>query len=68
MAARYVDVSESEIDLFKENVPQRTKEAKKFGVKLFKGRLIKFQFCKLTQFTENWYVCLHFLLQSVGNS
>ena len=47
MAARFVDVSESEIDQFKENaVPQNTKEATKFGVELFKGRLIKFLFCK----------------------
>jgi len=22
---------------------------------------------QVTQFTENWYECLHFLLQSVGN-
>ena len=43
MAARFVDVSESEIDQFKENaVPQKTKDGTKFGVKLFKGRLIKF--------------------------
>ena len=45
--ARFVDVSESEIDQFKENaVPQKTIEATKFGVKLFEGRLIKFLFCK----------------------
>ena len=32
MAARFVDVSESEIDQFKENaVPQNTKDATKFG-------------------------------------
>ena len=37
MAARFVDFSESEIDQFKENaVPPKTKEATKFGVKLFK--------------------------------
>ena len=47
MAARSVDVSESEIDQFIENtVPQKTNDATKFGVKLFKGRLIKFLFCK----------------------
>jgi len=47
MAARFVDVSESEIDQFKKNaVPQKTKEATKFGVKLFKGWLLKFLFCK----------------------
>lgn len=47
MAARFVDVSESEIDQHEENaVPQKTKDATKFGVKLFKGRLIKFDFCK----------------------
>ena len=39
--------SESEIDQFKENaVPQKTEDATKFRVKLFKGRLIKFIFCK----------------------
>ena len=47
MAAKFVDVSELEIDQFTENaVPQKTKGATKFGVKLFKGRLIKFLFCK----------------------
>ena len=47
MAARFVDVSESEIDQFKENdVPRKKKDATKFGVKLLKGRLIKFLFCK----------------------
>ena len=45
MAATFVDVSESEIDQFKENaVPKKTKDATKFGVKLFKGRLIIFFF------------------------
>ena len=38
MAARFVDVSESKIDQFQENaVPQKTKDATKFGVKLFRG-------------------------------
>ena len=47
MAARFVDVSESEIDQFKENdVPRKTKDATKSGVKLLKGRWIKFLFCK----------------------
>ena len=47
MAARFVDVSDWEIDQFKENsVPQKTKDATKFEVKLFKGRLIKFLLCK----------------------
>ena len=47
MAAGFVDVLELEIDQFKENaVPQKTKDATKFGVKLFKGRLRKFLFCK----------------------
>ena len=44
MAAKFVNVSESEIDQFKKNgVPQN---ATKFGVKLFKDRLIKFLFCR----------------------
>ncbi|CAH3190610.1 unnamed protein product, partial [Porites evermanni] len=39
MAARFVDVSDWEIDQFKENsVPQKTKDATKFGVKLFKAK------------------------------
>ena len=47
MAARFADVSLLEIDQFKENVvPQKTKDATKFGVKLFQGKLIKFLFCK----------------------
>ena len=51
MAASFVDVSKSEIDQFKEKkkenaVPQKTKDATKFGVKLFKGRLRNFLFCK----------------------
>ena len=46
MVARFVDVLNSEIDQFKENAaPQKTKDATKFGVKVFKGRLIKFLFC-----------------------
>ena len=46
MAAGFVDVLELEIDQFKENaVPQKTKDATKFGVKLFKARLRKFLFC-----------------------
>ena len=40
MVASFVDVSESQIEQFKENVvPQKTKDATKFRVKLFKGRL-----------------------------
>ena len=39
MTARFVDVLKSEIDQVKENAaPQKTKDAKKFGVKLLKGR------------------------------
>ena len=41
MAARFVGVSESQIEQFKANaVPQKTEDATKFGVKLFKGRLV----------------------------
>ena len=41
MAASFVDVSESQIEQFKENVvSQKTKDATKFRVKLFKGRLV----------------------------
>ena len=68
MAARFVDVSESEIDQFKENaVPQKTKEATKFEVKLFKGRLIKLMFCKQHNLLKTGMFVYNFLLQSVGN-
>ena len=41
MVARFVDGSELQIEQFKKNaVPQKTKDATKFGVKLFKGRLV----------------------------
>ena len=49
MATKFVDVSESKMNQFKENaVPpkKKAKDATKFGIKLFKGRLIKFLFCK----------------------
>ena len=46
MAARFVDVLESEIDQLKKMLFLKKKEATKFGVKLFKGRLMKFLFCK----------------------
>ena len=47
MATRFVDVSESEIDQFKENaVTKKTKDVTKFGARLFKKRLIIFLFCK----------------------
>ena len=43
MAARFVDVSELQIEQFKKNaVPQKTKDATEFGVKLFKGRLVNY--------------------------
>ena len=68
MAARFVDVSESEIDQFKDNAaPQKTKEATKFVVKLFKGRLIKFLFCKKHNLLKTGMFVYIFLLQSVGN-
>ena len=47
MAARFVVVLELEIDQFIENaVPHKIKDATQFGVKLFKGTLIKSPFCK----------------------
>ena len=70
MATRFVDVSESEVDQFKENaVTKKTKDATKFGVRLFKGRLIKFHeisLLQVTQFNENWYACLNTFF-CVGN-
>ena len=68
MAARFVDVSETEIDQFKENpVPQKTKDATKFGVKIFKSRLIKFLFCKSHNLLKTDMFIHIFLLQSVSN-
>jgi hypothetical protein len=38
-ASRFVEVTDEEISNFKENaVPKSTKEATKFGLKLFRGR------------------------------
>ena len=39
-ASRFVDVSEEEINMMKENaIPKSTKDATKFGVTLFKGKM-----------------------------
>ena len=39
-ASRFVDVSEEEINLIKENaIPRYTKHATKFGMTLFKGKM-----------------------------
>ena len=39
-ASRFVDVSEEEINLMKENaIPRNTKHATKFGMTLFKGKM-----------------------------
>ena len=39
-ASRFVDVSEEEINLMKENaIPRNTKQATKFGMTLFKGKV-----------------------------
>ena len=69
MAARFVDVSELKIDQFKENaVPQKAKDATKFGVKkLFKGRLLKFLCCKWHNLLKTGMFVYIFLLQSAGN-
>ena len=41
-ASRFVDVSDEEINLMKENViPKNTKHATKFGITLFKGKMRK---------------------------
>ena len=38
--SRFVDVSEEEINLMKENaIPRNTKHATKFGITLFKGKM-----------------------------
>ena len=61
MAARFVDVSESEIDQFKENaVPQKNKTSYKIWSQPIQRSVDKISVLQLTQFTENWYVCLHF--------
>ena len=39
-ASRFVNVSEAEINLMKENaIPRNTKHATKFGMTLFKGKM-----------------------------
>ena len=39
-ASRFVDVSEEEINLMKENaIPRNTKHATRFGMTLFKGKM-----------------------------
>ena len=41
-ASRFVDVSEEEINLVKENaIPRNTKHARKFGMTLFNGEIWK---------------------------
>ena len=41
-ASRFVDVSDEEINLMKENaIPKKTKHATKFGIMLFKGKMRK---------------------------
>ena len=41
-ASRFVDVSDEEINLMKENaIPKNTKHATKFGITLFKGKMRK---------------------------
>ena len=41
-ASRFVDVSDEEINLVKENaIPKNTKHAAKFGITLFKGKIRK---------------------------
>jgi hypothetical protein len=41
-ASRFVKVTDEEISNFKENaVPKSTKEATKFGLKLFRGRKLR---------------------------
>ena len=54
MAARFVDVSESEIDQFKENaVPQKTKEAAKIWSRAIERQVDTISLLQVTQFTEN---------------
>ena len=41
-ASRFVDVSDEEINLMKENgIPKNTQHATKFGITLFKGKMRK---------------------------
>ena len=63
MAARFVDVSKSEIDQFKENaVPQKKKKRSyKIWIQAIQRWVDKISVLQVTQFTENWYVYLHFL-------
>ena len=70
MAARFVDVSESQIEQLKENaVPQKTKDAAKCGVKLFKDQVDTLDKIFLSQkhLFQNRKVCLYFSPQRVCN-
>jgi len=43
VASRFVNVTEEEINIIKENsVPKNTKDVTKFGVTLFKGKISSF--------------------------
>jgi hypothetical protein len=43
MAARFAIVTEEEIAQIKENsIPKKTKEATKYGVKIFQGKILNF--------------------------
>lgn len=45
MAARFAVVTEEEIEKIKEDsIPQKTKEATKYGVKIFQGKMFNLTF------------------------
>jgi hypothetical protein len=41
MAARFAEVSQEEIDKIKqESIPKKTKQARKYGLKIFQGKIL----------------------------
>jgi hypothetical protein len=69
-ASRFVKVTDEEISNFKENaVPKSTKEATKFGLKLFRGRKLRCRILlnfishiKKHRFIQNCRTCLDICL------
>jgi hypothetical protein len=70
MAARFAVVTEEEIAKIKEDsIPKKPKQATKYGLKLFQGKILNFtcfyleksglvatRFCKQTIYSENKFI------------
>ena len=69
MATKFVDVSETKMNQFKENaVPQKKKGKRCYKIwnKAIQRKVDKISLLLITQFTENWHVCLHFFCFKVS--